>query len=331
MNLKTSQYKQLIKKYEQTQLKNFHILDSRKKEIYDKIPEIRALDEKIASTSIKLSKLIIANKKNATESILKLKEYNLELSMKKIELLYQHGYRKDYLHPIYTCEKCKDTGFIDTNKCSCFRQALLDIAYEQSNIKASLDKENFDTFSFDYYSKEIDPDYGISPYDHMKRIYDICVSFVNNFENEFTNIILYGSAGVGKTFISNCIAKALLDKGYTVIYLTAFQLFEIFEKNKFNRSNSEVDFDELVSNILTCDLLIIDDLGTEFNTSLTGPQLFNCLNTRLINKMPTIISTNLPPSEWSNQYSNRIYSRIFGIYKPLHIFGEDIRIKKAYH
>lgn len=331
MNLKSSQYKQIMRNYDEKQLRNQYELNNRRKEVYLKIPEIKEIDKQISQLSINLTKTLLEKDTAFEELIQKLKEKNLELSMRKIELLHSNGYPKDYLHKNYDCDNCKDTGYVNNKKCSCFKQAIMNISYKQSNINDILKEENFKTFSFNYYSDETDPEYGLSPLKNIHNVYNYCISFVKNFTKQYANIILYGNAGVGKTFISNCIAKEILDKGHTVIYLTAFQLFEIFEKNKFRKSNDSGYDDSLVNDILTCDLLIIDDLGTEFNTNLTNAQLFNCLNTRLITKKSTIISTNLPPSGWSKQYSNRIVSRIFGNYEPLKIFGEDIRIKKAFN
>lgn len=319
-----------MRQYEEKQLKNQHKFNQKKEKVYRAIPEIKKIDEAISQTSIAIAKVLINENLDPQVEMARLKEKNLELSMKKIELLHTNGLPKDYLQKTYECHKCRDTGFIKDQKCSCFKQAIIDLAYEQSNIKNILEYENFNTFSFDYYSNEIDKENNLSPYDNIKSIYNYCTNFVSQFGKEFSNIIFYGNAGVGKTFLSNCIAKSILDKGFNVIYLSAFQIFEIFERSKFRKDDAAY-YDDMSENILSCDLLIVDDLGTEFSTSFTNAQLFNCLNTRLINEKPTIISTNLKPSDWSNQYSNRIVSRIFGNYEPLKVFGEDIRIKKAFN
>ena len=316
--------------YEEKQIKNQHELNQRKQQAYKSIPELKEIDQQIASTSIQLTKLIIEGTSDTKELVNEIKEKNFELSMKKIELLHVNGFPKNYLQKIYNCPICKDTGYTGKSKCVCFKQTLIDLAYEQSNIRNILEEENFSSFSFNYYSDKVDLNTGISPLQNIKSVYDYCIQFVENFNTHYKNIIFYGNSGVGKTFLSNCIAKEVLDKGNTVIYLTSFQLFEVFEKNKFNRMNEEEIAEDLVGNILTCDLLIIDDLGTEFNTTLTNSQLFNCLNTKLISKKSNIISKNLIPQKWSKQYSSRIVSRIFGNYEPLKIIGEDIRVNKAF-
>ena len=170
----------------------------------------------------------------------------------------------------------------------------------------------------------------ISPKENIKQIYSHCIRFIEQFDDNFDNLIFYGNSGLGKTFLCNCIAKDLLDRGKTVIYLTAFQLFQLFEQVRFNKDDEENSSRNYLDTIFTVDLLIIDDLGTEFSTSLTGSELFNCLNSRLLDKKHTIISTNLSPNDWQKQYSERIVSRIFGHYKALKLIGEDIRIQKKY-
>lgn len=327
MDLKRSQYKLIMQNYEKKQLNIKHEINKRKTEIYKRIPLIKVLDDEIASNSVNTTYYIIEHPDEAKDKLEQLQESNFMLSGKKIRLLLDNGYPEDYLQPKYDCNLCKDTGYIGNEKCICLKQAMIDAAYEQSNIKNIIKEENFSTFSFDYYSNNIDSRFNLSPLENIRIIYGKCKKFVNEFDNDFTNIILFGQAGLGKTFLCNCIAKALLDSSHTVIYLTSFQLFKLFEDYKFNNVDDKVP-EEQIESIFDCDLLIIDDLGTEFNNRFTGVELFNCLNTRLLNKKSTLISTNLSPNDWSKQYSDRIVSRIFGNYEPLKIFGSDIRLKK---
>lgn len=327
MDLKRSQYKLIMKKYEQKQLRMKHEIKKRKEEIYKKIPLIKVLDDEIAAGSVNTTYYIIEHPDEAKEKLEELQESNFILSQKKIRLLIEHNYSEDYLQPEYECNMCKDTGYIGNEKCNCLKQAMINIAYEQSNIKNIIQEENFSTFSFSYYSDKTDSRFNLSPLENVRIIYGQCKKFVSNFDEEFKNIILFGQAGLGKTFLCNCIAKALLDASHTVIYLTSFQLFKLFEDYKFNNNDDKVP-EEQIESIFDCDLLIIDDLGTELNNRFTGVELFNCLNTRLLNKKSTVISTNLSPTDWSKQYSDRIVSRIFGNYEPLKLFGSDIRLKK---
>ena len=193
-------------------------------------------------------------------------------------------------------------------------------------MKHILQKENFDTFSLDYYSNNhVDPKTGVSSLTNIKKAYTVAKDFVAQFGTEFRNLFFYGDTGVGKTFLSNCIAKELIDKSYSVIYLSSFELFDTLAKGKFEKDDAASQMNE---HIFDCDLLIIDDLGTELANSFTVSQLFLCLNERLMRRKSTIISTNLSLESLVDIYSERIFSRITSNFTILKITGDDIRIKK---
>lgn len=327
MSLPKDKIKNILKAYEETKAHNERKLRIRKSQIYKTIPELKDIENRITRASINMAKAISKTPARRMSLLKQLKEELAELKATKAQLLEEYGYPSNYLEPIYTCEKCKDTGYIDNKKCTCFKQLLIDIAYQQSNLKDTLDVENFSNFSFDYYSDDIDDSLGISPLQNIKSVYIACENFVDEFNTSFSNLILYGQAGLGKTFLCNCIAKELLDASFSVIYLSAFQLFKLLETYQFKNEDNLVTFKE-VENIYNCDLLIIDDLGSEITNSFRSSELFNCLNVRMLNKKSTVISTNLEPSNWSSQYSNRIVSRIFGNYIPLKLIGNDIRLQK---
>ena len=261
-----------------------------------------------------------------TVNFKELRQTNEELSRKKEALLLANGYPANYLSPIYECPDCNDTGMINNQRCHCFKQAVVDLLYAQSNISSIIQKENFDTFSFGYYNNTIiDPQLKLTSRQNMMRIYDICKAFVQNFDKEFQNLLFYGNSGLGKTFLSHCIAKELLGTAHTVLYLTAYELFnilgkELHEEDKKQNASSE--------HILNCDLLIIDDLGTELTTAFTMSRLSVCINERFLNRRSTIISTNFGIPELSTHYGERNCSRIFSSYSLLRFFGEDIRLKK---
>lgn len=330
MTVKEAQYKKILRDYEIKRDLANRRLKAKQEEVYAKIPRIAEIDRILSQTGIEVSRLVLQQPEKVDELIKSLEQRNLDLVIEKAELLYINGYDKDYLEPSYHCYDCKDTGYIENSPCHCFKQALIDVAYDQSNLKDILSVENFENFNFDYYSDEIHPQANISPRENIKQIYSHCIRFVDEFDTTFSNMIFYGDPGLGKTFLCNCIAKDLLDRGKTVLYLTAFQLFKLFEKERFRKEESE-DSKAYLDAIFTVDLLIIDDLGTEFNTALTGAELFNCLNARLLDRKPTIISTNLSPNDWQKQYSERIISRVFGNYKALKFIGTDIRILKKYN
>lgn len=327
MNLSSNQFKAILREYDSKRMKNAQKLRLRREEIYDKISSIRKIEQQIINKGLEISKSIMDSPEKRDIFLENLSSELIKLKQQKKELLNKHGYSDNYLDPIYDCELCEDTGYIDNEKCQCFKQALIDAAYEQSNIKNILLKENFSTFSFELYSTEKSEVYGISPRDNIKMIYNQCRRFVDNFDSIQANLILYGNTGRGKTFLCNCIAKELLDKSYSVIYLSAFKLFKLVEAYRFKDNEQEVTYDD-IDDIYTCDLLIIDDLGSEVINSFTNSELFNCLNTRLLSKKPTVISTNLDPAGWTKNYSTRIVSRIFGNFATLHVIGDDIRLKK---
>lgn len=323
MSLKNTQYDALIRVYNQRQLASQHLLDSHRKELYAKSARFAELDEIIASYSVQQAKKLLDGDSTAVERLkLKLQECIEE----KSALIAMLGYPKDYLEPQYYCNDCKDTGYIGNQKCHCFKQAEINLLYTQSNIQEIIEVENFENFSYQYYSdSKINPTTGLSSLETMKRAVNECWNFINHFDQKFENLFFYGDTGIGKTFLSNCIAKELLNRSKSVIYFSAFQLFDIFAKNTFEK-NSE--FQEMNQYIFDCDLLIIDDLGTELTNSFISTQLFLCVNERILRKKSTIISTNLSIDTLVDNYSERIFSRISSNYTMLKLFGDDIRIKK---
>lgn len=323
MALTNTQYDELIRQYNAKQIRNQHIIDARKKEVYSKSEALSSIDSKISSISVLQAKKLLDGDETALKQ---LKQQILTLKNEKSALLHALGYPNDYFTPPYTCPDCKDSGYIDGKRCHCFQQAAIDLVYTQSNLKNILLEENFKHFSFEYFSSDvINPTTGLSSLETMQNARKECQKFIDSFDQTFSNLFFYGDTGVGKTFLSNCIAKELLDKGHSVIYFTAFQLFELLGKNVFHR---DMDTNFTHQNIFDCDLLIIDDLGTEISNSFTTSQLFLCLNERILRKKSTIISTNLNISQLVDIYSERTFSRLSSNYTMIKLFGEDIRIQK---
>ncbi len=327
MSMTKSDYNKIMRAYDQRKATNSQLQNKRMEEVFSNIPQLETIHKKISSLGLTAIQKTIANPEHKATYAQELTLNLDKLKQQKATLLKSNGYPADYLEPIYTCSDCKDSGYIQNQKCHCLKQAIIDYAYEQSNLKQILEKENFSTFSFDYYSKEKDPKTGMSSFENMRSVHQACLNFVEDFNTTFNNLILYGRSGLGKTFLCNSIAKELLDQGKTVIYLSSFQLFRLFENYRFHKEEEIVTNDD-IETIFQCDLLIIDDLGTEFNNALTSAELFNCLNSRLMNRRATVISTNLNPNEWVNKYSERIVSRIFGYYTQLKLFGSDIRLMR---
>lgn len=328
MQLKNFQYNKILREYDKRQLENRHELEERVKHIYSILPELKEIDDQIVSNSIQSAKLSLMGDDHSLNS---LADRNLDLSMRKIEILTENGYPSNYLMPTYHCKDCKDTGYIENEKCHCFKQAIVDLLYSQSNIKGIMEQENFSTFRYDFYTDSyIEETTNLTPLANIKKVVSSCKEYIDTFDSTYSNLLLYGNAGVGKTFLANCIAKELLDRSHTVIYLTAFQLFDILEKNKFNKDQEKSEANEQFEYILDCDLLIIDDLGTELNNSFVTSQLYLCINERHLRKKSTIISTNLSWDNLNTNYSERIFSRLASNYRLLKIVGDDIRIKKAF-
>lgn len=322
MALTNEQFDSIMSKYEQVRNHNANVEADRKKEIYEKFPRIKEINDEMANLSLKAS---IEAINGDTTALRRLSEEGTILNNEKDLILERAGYKKTYLDPIYNCKDCKDTGYIGNEKCHCLKQYIINELYSQSNLNEILHRENFDNFCFDYYSPSYyDKVTGKNALENIEEVVDYCHHYIKTFDSTFTNIIIYGNTGVGKTYLSNCIAKELIEKGKSVIYLSAVRLFEILGDYTFNSKRIE-NVGDTVNNILNCDLLIIDDLGTEFANSFTPSAFFNVLNERLLASKSTIISTNLFPGDIAKKYTERISSRIVGNYVGIKVFGEDIR------
>ena len=323
MALSNAQYDEIMRGYQSRQIANHHFTQERQSKVYAKVPQLKSINEQIASLSVEAARKKLEDD-NLSYQLLKKKIEDLR--KEKGILLQANGLDESIFEPVYTCKDCKDTGYINGTKCHCFKQAIINVVYSQSNIKNILARENFNSFSYEYYSdEEINPTTGLSSLETAKRAVEECLRFIKDFDNKPKNLFFYGNTGVGKTFLSNCVAKELLERGNSVIYFTAFQLFDILSKGVFDR---DADAIAAHQNIFDCDLLIIDDLGTEFSNSFTTSQLFLCVNERLLRQKSTIISTNLNLNQMVDMYSERTLSRISSNYTLIHLFGDDIRIQK---
>ncbi len=324
MKLNNSQYDTIMRMYDAKQSRARAEQNSRYEEINARLPEYDALRKESAEISAEAARAAVMG--DMTKRA-RLADKLASINEEKHLLLAAAGYPEDYLDLHYECPACKDTGFIDGKKCNCFKQAAIDLLYNQSNIKKILLLENFSNFNYDWYSEDyVDPVSGISALENIINITRDVNAFISDFPSG-QNLLFYGDTGVGKTFLTHCIASELLGKGHSVLYLSAIDLFDLFSKYTFD-NDSEANYRDAFSQILDCELLIIDDLGTELTNSFTNSRLFYCINERILTGLSTIISTNLSLEELMNTYSERIFSRLtmsYGIYK---IFGDDIRLKK---
>lgn len=325
MALSNSQYDAIMREYGRQQIENHHKLEERRKEIYARLPVVRQLEAEIAERSVACAKKLLEGDKSALD---RLKEDLKDLREQKSLIIRAAGYPDDYLELHYRCPDCRDTGLIDGHKCHCFLQAQMKLLHAQSNLEDVLERENFKSLSFEYYDDtEILPQLGITNAAYMRRVVKGCKEFVREFDKKHDNLLFTGSTGVGKTFLTNCIARELMDSFHSVIYLTASDLFEVFSRNKFDYDNAE-EMRDMYRFILDCDLLIIDDLGTELNNSFTSSQLFYCINERMNMSRSTIISTNLTLARLRDSYTDRVTSRIMSGYRIIPLYGGDIRLLK---
>lgn len=320
-----SNLKSIMKEYELLRDKHKKELESRKLSLYAKLPRLQAIEEELVKLSIDVTKAILGNSGNSQELLEILHKKQMDLKMERVELLSENKYPRDYLEMRYHCKNCKDTGYIDNKKCSCLVQKEIEQLYKQSNMSSNFKKENFDMFRLDLYSAEAEEG-SVSPRENMKNIYMSCINYARNFDSHDKNLFFIGKPGLGKTFLCNSIAKDLLDAGRSVIYQSAPDLIDMIRKYKFDFDKEEQNAPYL-EELNNCDLLIIDDLGTELGTQFSNLAIYNILNRRLLNSKKIIISTNLNTDELMTTYSERIYSRILGNFSMYKFYGDDIRLK----
>lgn len=318
MKLSESHFDAIMREYDNQRIENMHALNARTREVYDRFPEIQQLDEQIAQLA---EDYAVSLTQTGGMTLNEYRKKLADLRMEKEALLKCFRIEPSVLQLQYRCPDCQDTGYIENEKCHCFRQRIIDEMYQQSNLKEILKAENFSTLSYQYYDAE--------NLEKMRVAIETCKNFTENFDKTFDNILLCGTVGIGKTFLSNCIAKEILDQGHSVLYLSAFQLFDLMAKNSFSgNSAKETDFAKQYPHIFDSDLLIIDDLGTELINSFTVAGFFLVINERILRKKSTLISTNLSPEEIFTTYTDRTASRIIANYTMLKLSGSDIRLKK---
>lgn len=325
--------KELLKGYEKKRLNAIAEAENKKQALYNKCPEFLEIEDKLHILGISTAKAILSN--NDSSYLNNLKTEIEKLKVAQANILKKLNMDETQLKPNFECKICNDTGFTTQNyqtvMCACLKQKLLNIEYNKCNI-SNLDKENFSNFNFNLYSNEINKEKynsNISPKENIKIIKQLCENFINDFDNPNSkNLLFTGNTGLGKTFLSNCIANELLKSGKTVLYQTAPVMLDSIIDYRFGKKNIQ----NICDYIYSVDLLIIDDLGTETINSMKFTELFNIINTRLLNSSnkvtKTIISTNLNMKNLYQTYDERIVSRFVGYYNICRFFGEDIRFKK---
>lgn len=299
--------------------------EKRKKEIYNAIPKISKIDNLISKTSVDVAKEVLANKANLQDTIKGLMLKNSSLNEEKKLLLIKNNYPTDYLEFHYHCQNCEDKGFTKNGICNCMKKILKDLAYKKLNMSVNIKNFTFSKFNIDYY-----PNNYIASEKSQKTPREIaadnlkfCENYAYSFSKNSKSILMQGGTGLGKTHLSFAIASHCIENGIGVIYTTAQQLINKLESDKFK--NTQEGF---LESTLDCNLLIIDDLGTEFYTQFTTSAFQNIINSRLLENKATIITTNLSIEELISKYSPRVVSRIVGEYQVLTFYGKDIRLFK---
>lgn len=316
MPLTNAQYDQILHQYEERQRKRRRELESRRERVYGSIPGYRSLEDETASLSVSQGKKLLAGEDHALQD---LHNSLANLRAKRERLLLEAGFPADYLNPPFLCADCQDTGYHDGVKCHCFRQAEISLLYEQSGIAEMLQHNNFSLLSYEYHTGE--------DLDHFEKAVETCKDFIKNFDSDYHNLFFYGTVGTGKSFLSCCVAKELMDQGYSVIYFGATGLFDLLSDAAFHTQNRD-ERQNAYADLYQCDLLIIDDLGTELTNQFTSSQLFSLLNERHLGKKSTLVSTNFTLAQLRDRYSDRIFSRITSNYVVCRLAGEDIRMYK---
>ena len=292
-------------------------------EIYKKIPQIKAIDTLIKETGFK--SLDLASKNLDTSAA---EEKIKTLKQEKNKLLLANGYKTDYMDLKYHHDLCKDTGFVGTNPCSCRLNLIIEDNYEKSGLRSVINRENFRTFDFSLFSKNHYMGMGISPYENMVDIVKDIKAYINNFENQTGNIYICGDVGRGKTFLINSIAKELLDRNYSVVYMTSTKLLKFLNDYHWAFEDRRANLESQYEMLFDCDLLIIDDLGAETHRSTDQSNLFDVVNERMNKGLPIILSSNFNEDMIGEIYGPRVFSRILGNNsKTYEIFGEDLRLK----
>ena len=296
-------------------------LSARLEEIREKTPEVIEVRRKLAMTSAEVSKLILQKSTDIAAGIARIEEVNLDLQAREKKLLQEGGYPEDYLEMRYDCPLCKDTGFVDGRRCRCLQEEMQRLAVEDLNRSSPLQASRFEDFDLSFYPDQIDPKTGQNPRLVMARVLRYCQQYAEGFRPDSPGIFMFGATGLGKTHLSLAIAGVVAAKGYSVAYGSVQDLLRRIENEHFGRAEDAGTLDTLLS----ADLLILDDLGTEFDSPFSRSTIYNILNNRISASKPLILSTNLLPEEIEGKYTPRIVSRLFTQLVQMRFIGRDVR------
>ena len=300
--------------------------ERRRREIYLRVPQLQTIDRQLSQTVRQAAQTALRKGVDPMPALEQAKRQNLSLQQQRKQLLAQNGYAQDALTYKPLCPICNDRGWQGSEMCQCLKNLCGKEQIKNLSSMLNLGSQSFDTFDLDYYSPVYDASIGSSPRNMMEYAQDVCFQFANRFPHgNQNNLFLTGNPGLGKTFLSAAIARLVSEKGYSVVYDSAVNVFNRFEAQKFGRdSQAGQDIDRY----LTCDLMILDDLGSEMNSPLVQSSLYQLINGRMLSERSTVISSNFSLDEIAHRYSSQVYSRLSGEYLTVRFFGEDIRKQK---
>lgn len=314
-----------LARFDQAKQRRADELEQRRRLAFARQPRLAEIDRELRGTMGRIVTSALQKGTDPLPAIRVLRDENLELQRERAELLTAMGEPIDYLDDAPACPLCGDTGYRKGQVCDCLKKYYAREQLRELSRLLPLGEASFDSFRFDYYDDAVWPDYGTSPRANMERNFDVCRDYAYQFSKGSGSLLLSGGTGLGKTFLSACIAREVSDAGFSVVYDTAISVFSRYEDAKF-RPDEVSDAD--VRRCESCDLLILDDLGTEMTTAFVQSALYQIVNGRMLSGRSTIISTNLAPEELGHRYGAPILSRIEGAYQILPFFGEDIRTKQ---
>ena len=310
---------------EQRRVSAGQALRQRREAAYRQVPALAALEREIAESGAAVVNAIGAGQ-DAAAYIALLEQQNTAAQAEQARLLRKHNYAPDDLRAQYTCAECRDTGFTRGLRCSCFTGLLRSLAYRELSMDTPLERCSFESFRPDYYAATKDPATGVVPRENMRGVLDYCMKYAERFAPHARSLLFTGDTGLGKTHLSLAIARAVLERGHTVIYGSAQNLLSRLQRERFAPFGEQSDSTE--RSLLECDLLILDDLGAEHSTAFTKSSIYNIVNTRMLASLPVIISTNLSTAQLNQEYGERVASRVLGTYTVLRFFGSDVRQAK---
>lgn len=323
MGYNQENYRRVRLEYQTKFLRAEEAADHRRAELYAISPELAAIDRQLSATGAEIALATIGAGERWQENLEAVKAKNMRLQEERRQLLLGLGYPADYTDPHYECPHCRDTGFVNAKMCTCMRRDLILAGYETSGLGELMRTQSFESFDLSYYQEHN------GDREQMKRNLALMQRYAEEFDNTSPNLLLTGPTGLGKTHLSTAVARRIIDRGYDVYYTSAVGMFADFERVRFGQSTEESAEDP--RRYTACDLLILDDLGTEVTNQFTNSCLYTVLNNRINLKRPTVISTNLTGKELQARYADRITSRLIGEFLPLRFMGTDIRRQKLSH